>query len=418
MRFVAALFSLALAAACTFPDYQVQTQPVENPGPACNDDLRNGDETGIDCGMVACGVACPAGQGCDGDADCDGGKCADDVCRAASCEDGLENGAETDLDCGGNEGCERCSVGERCGEVADCDGGQCASGQCREPSCSDDLLNAAETDVDCGGSGECARCGVDQACKLSEDCDGLACSKGKCQPPSCSDGVWNQDETDLDCGGSCPQGCADELKCKLAGDCQSGVCPKQTLRCAAPTCDDGVLNGSEPTLDCGASCAAKCQVLDTCSEAADCESETCEDELCLPSAANGQPLSPAGWVATASHTFGNSSPQNAIDGVQGTDWTTGATQVPGMWFQIDMLVPQVFFSLEIDCTNTRDDSAAALDVAFSNDGTFTDVARANIPGEDEMVITFPSAQVARYIKISLAQGTDHWWRMDEIRVKQ
>ena len=110
MRFVAALFSLALAAACTFPDYQVQTQPVENPGPACNDDLRNGDETGIDCGMVACGVACPAGQGCEADADCDGGKCADDVCRAASCEDGLENGAETDLDCGGNEGCERCSV--------------------------------------------------------------------------------------------------------------------------------------------------------------------------------------------------------------------------------------------------------------------------------------------------------------------
>ena len=334
-----------------------------------------------------------------------------------TCDDGERNGDESDVDCGGLDACQPCGVGQRCDAVSDCDGGACLRHTCQEPTCRDGLRNAVETDVDCGGS-ECAGCQVSQTCETHQDCDGLACTQGKCEPAGCSDGVWNNDETDLDCGGSCATACDDELRCKVAADCNSGVCPKQTLRCAAPTCDDDVLNGSEPTLDCGAECPNQCQLLDACSVAADCETQSCVGKICLPSAATGETLSPAGWVATASHTFGNSSPQYAIDGIKGTDWTTGAMQVPGMWFDIDMLTDQVFFSLEIDSVNTRDDSAAAVDVWLSKDGTFTEKALSNVVGQDEMVLTFPDAQVARYIRISLAQGTDHWWRMDEVRVKQ
>ena len=309
-------------------------------------------------------------------------------------------------------------MGRRCTSTADCDGGQCASGQCRAPTCKDGLTNGDESDIDCGGI-TCLPCAVGQACSKTEDCDGVACARGQCQAPSCDDLLLNADETDLDCGGSCSTACADDQRCKVGADCVSGVCPTQTKRCAAPTCDDGAVNGNEPDIDCGGSCSAKCKLLSTCRVNEDCATTSCADQHCVPLAPTGQALSPLKWTATASITFDNSDPKLAIDRVKGTDWTTGATQVPGMWFLIDMQSEQAFFSIEIDCVNTRDDSAAAIDVALSSNGTFADPpAKENVKGEDQMVLTFTKAQVARYIKISLSQGADHWWRMDEIRVKQ
>lgn len=388
MRPVAVLIGLVAALACSFPAY----------------------------------VSLPEGGGGSGSGSGDAGapnSSGTGNTPAPACDDGARNGDETDVDCGYAAQCGPCAVGERCATEMDCDGGACVRFACEAPSCRDGLVNVNETDVDCGGGGDCSPCQLGQSCRVTADCDGLACDEGKCQPAGCSDGIENGDETDLDCGGSCvARPCNDELKCKVAADCKSGVCPKQTLTCAVPSCHDGVLNGSEPTQDCGASCNEKCQQLDTCHEAADCEAGSCVNALCLPSVPNWQTLSPAGWVATASHTFGNSSPQVAIDGQQNTDWTTGEQQVAGMWFEIDMLGPQVFFTIEVVCTNTRDDSAAALDVWLSNDGVFVEKAKSNLPGEDIFVIAFAEPQVARYIKLSLAQGTDHWWRIDEIRVKQ
>lgn len=68
--------------------------------PTCNDGIQNGDETGIDCGGMAC-FACP------------------------TCNDGVQNGTETGVDCGGN--CIAC------------------------PTCNDGIRNGTETGVDCGG---------------------------------------------------------------------------------------------------------------------------------------------------------------------------------------------------------------------------------------------------------------------------
>jgi hypothetical protein len=83
-----------------------------------------------------------------------------------------------------------------------------------------------------------------------------------------------------------------------------------------------------------------------------------------------------------------------------------------------MQAPQVFFSVELDCLQTPDDSPTAIDVWLSDDGTFTDKILSNVLGEDQLVLTFPEAQLARYIRISLAQGTDRWWAIDELRVKR
>jgi hypothetical protein len=47
-----------------------------------------------------------------------------------------------------------------------------------------------------------------------------------CQPPapSCTDGIKNGSETDIDCGGSCVADCANGRACAVNGDCQSNNC--------------------------------------------------------------------------------------------------------------------------------------------------------------------------------------------------
>ena len=93
----------------------------------CDDEIQNGDETGVDCG----GSNCPACPTCDdeiqnGDetgVDCGGSNCP----ACPTCDDEIQNGDETGVDCGGSN-CPAC------------------------PTCDDEIQNGDETGVDCGGS--------------------------------------------------------------------------------------------------------------------------------------------------------------------------------------------------------------------------------------------------------------------------
>ena len=75
--------------------------------PTCNDGIKNGNETGVDCG----------------------GNCP----PCSTCNDGIKNGNETGVDCGGS--CPPCST------------------------CNDGIKNGNETGVDCGGS--CPPCNLE-----------------------------------------------------------------------------------------------------------------------------------------------------------------------------------------------------------------------------------------------------------------
>ncbi|HTV18764.1 MAG TPA: hypothetical protein VMG12_08840 [Polyangiaceae bacterium] len=75
------------------------------PSASCEDGVRSGDESDIDCGGAAC-AACVAGASCARHTDCQSGECRAGLCVASSCEDGIRNGDETDVDCGG--ACQRC----------------------------------------------------------------------------------------------------------------------------------------------------------------------------------------------------------------------------------------------------------------------------------------------------------------------
>lgn len=434
MHWSARLLPLLWALACSFPDFKVQeglgdgagSSGASNGGtatvvPSCKDGALNGDETGPDCGFAACNKGCEVNQGCDANRDCAVGACKDQICQPPTCGDELLNGSESDVDCGGDSGCQRCAVNQRCKTLADCDGGLCTNGLCRDVTCKDGLQNGNETDVDCGGP-DCAACDEGKSCLVSTDCDNVACEKGKCQPKGCSDELKNSDETDVDCGGSCPSPCADELRCKVAADCESGVCNKQTLRCSAPACNDGVQNGTEPTLDCGVSCTTKCQLLDRCTIGPDCASTSCVSEECLPAAPSNEAYLMSGWVATASHELMTNGPApKAIDGSLSSNWISGTDQFAGMWFEVDMLERRVVYSLElvIDDASTED-FPQKLDVWLSDDGTFTNAVVKNKAGAAVTRIDFATPQVARYIKLSLSADVSKtkWWRIDELYVRQ
>jgi hypothetical protein len=67
----------------------------------CTDNIKNQNETDVDCGGVC--DKCANGRSCLTDSDCESGYCnPDDECSAPSCYDGWRNGNETDVDCGGN----------------------------------------------------------------------------------------------------------------------------------------------------------------------------------------------------------------------------------------------------------------------------------------------------------------------------
>jgi len=95
--------------------------------PQCNDQIRNGDETGLDCGGRC--KRCNIGDSCKSDNDCDDSSCTRGTCTAFPCADGVQDGQETDVDCGGGS-CRKCAGGRGCGADADCFGGRCVGGAC------------------------------------------------------------------------------------------------------------------------------------------------------------------------------------------------------------------------------------------------------------------------------------------------
>ncbi len=245
--------------------------------PACDDGLRNGDESDVDCGgscdPCALRSACTTGTDCDSSL-CDGGVCVDERCL-----DGGVSEGETDVDCGG-EFCAPCSTGEACLVGDDCEEAVCVDSVCAVPACDDGVRNGRETDVDCGTF--CDPCAAGRACRADDDCADGACVDNICVPPTCTDERINGNETGVDCGGDVCDPCAVDQPCEEGTDCESGSCVAEV--CAAPSCDDLVINGSETGLDCGGPDCGRCPVGEPCTTGADCGSGVCDTGVCVGAA--------------------------------------------------------------------------------------------------------------------------------------
>ncbi len=156
----------------------------------CHDNLKDGDETDIDCGGGQCG-GCGPNKGCASTSDCSStasgcgpnvGGCACDLvtgtCVYDHCFDQRKDGNETDVDCGGGE-CPPCGPMQGCGLDGDCTTNACdgIASVCVASQCNDHRRDGDETDVDCGGSDSCGRCTVGERCVVKSDClPGHTCS--------------------------------------------------------------------------------------------------------------------------------------------------------------------------------------------------------------------------------------------------
>ena len=149
------------------------------------------------------------------------------------CQDQVKDVDETDVDCGG-AACPGCDTGKVCGVDGDCASQKCNAQTklCNAPACPDGIKNGSETDIDCGGA-SCPKCADGKGCKVAGDCANAVClgSPLACQPASCNDNATNGTETDVDCGGSNCQPCALAKGCKANADCSSGVCTGNQCRC-------------------------------------------------------------------------------------------------------------------------------------------------------------------------------------------
>ena len=135
--------------------------------PTNMDGRQNGNETGVDCGSSGKGIntnAPPCSKDTDGclePVDCASGVCgANFVCADPTCTDKVKNGLETGVDCGNSafSTCPACPTGQPCVQTDvpnDCVSLHCDSktNLCDAPTSTDGIQNGNESDVDCGSSG-------------------------------------------------------------------------------------------------------------------------------------------------------------------------------------------------------------------------------------------------------------------------
>ncbi len=244
-----------------------------------------------ECGRLT--TPCKVGDTCEGAPDCASGVCRDGKCGDVSPSNGAKDGDETDVDCGGTKA-PACADGKGCAAPADCTSGVCAAGTCQVPTASDGVKNGTETGTDCGGaSGK--KCPSGQGCKADADCDAVKCDLGtnKCAAPTSNDGLKNGTETDIDCGGGAPTNaprCATAKACLVDGDCDGNVrCDANAKTCSLPSSGDGLKNGAETDVDCGGGAptnAPKCLATKACLVPADCVDDDCTGNVCVAPTGN------------------------------------------------------------------------------------------------------------------------------------
>jgi hypothetical protein len=373
-------------AACSFPEFRV---PAET-GTSCADGLQNGQETGVDCGGPSC-AACP------------------------TCDDELRNGDESDVDCGG--ACSsRCEMNQRCREGADCASRVCNEQfVCEPPSCQDRVRNGSETGVDCGGA--CEGCGNGSACQGNDDCTDRRCQEGVCVSAGCTDGLVNGHESDLDCGGSECAPCKPGGKCDRAEDCDSGIC-NAAGTCVTASCNDLAQNQGESDVDCGGPSCSPCEIGGTCELGTDCDSGLCRSHTCVPETPSGQPLSSASWKLSSSEAQTQSGTSSAFDGVDGTAWSSGKPQYSGMYVDLDLGAPRIFFKalLKVTAAPYGEDFPGRIDVYVSSDGNFGEPTLVGQQGNQWLWCDFQTAQVARYLRFQITEPKSVSWSIGELQI--
>jgi hypothetical protein len=151
----------------------------------CYNTVQDCTETDVNCGgaCAVMGRTCAVGKGCLVNTDCNpvtSGVCgADKKCAMATCNDGVRNGGETGVDCGGP--CagltppQLCPPGDLCETAIDCISGVCNSGsECGPLRSNGNQCNYVNGAPSCASN--CCKNGYCAACTMPGDCTSGKCS--------------------------------------------------------------------------------------------------------------------------------------------------------------------------------------------------------------------------------------------------
>lgn len=125
----------------------------------------------------------------------------------------------------------------------------------------------------------------------------------------------------------------------------------------------------------------------------------------------------SGWTATASSTASNSSAQNTLDGDLSTQWTSGATQTYGQWYEIDMGKAQSVSRVLIDTgVNSSSNYPRGYQIEVSNDREHWEACSQGDFGTGRIIYQEFIGKTARYLRIKQMGTSENWWSIAEIEV--
>lgn len=127
------------------------------------------------------------------------------------------------------------------------------------------------------------------------------------------------------------------------------------------------------------------------------------------------PLAREGLRLSAFASNGDEAPERAIDGAPGTRWSSGRTQEPGQWLEIDLGSPQSLRRL--DLVSGLDDHARGLELQLSRDGqSWSTVAAQEGAGRFDTLV-FPQ-QEARWLRLIQTGSAPRWWSIEDITLSR
>src|SRR6185369_4053556 len=129
--------------------------------------------------------------------------------------------------------------------------------------------------------------------------------------------------------GVCQAPADDGSACQIAANCASNVCYANI--CLPATCADGVVDGAETDVDCGGGVCAPCSGGHVCNQGSDCKSGICDGTNHCKVVLYHQWVSPISgcftdsYDSTAPTADGGSYPYNASDSLPCRAWKLAAT---------------------------------------------------------------------------------------------
>ena len=132
-------------------------------------------------------------------------------------------------------------------------------------------------------------------------------------------------------------------------------------------------------------------------------------------------LDPTGWSVTASPN-GPDNPccsgdvaRNAIDDDASTRYSSGSSQAPGQYLQVDLGRAQRLRQVVFDTGASTGDYARGYAVTVSRDGVHWTTAVADGVGAGQLTTVDLAGVRARYVRISLTTANGSWWSIADVR---